>query len=240
MIHMREHTPTLQEIVRSYNLLVQHIDHDARDDEHGRAYGGVIRAAKGKLVEGIAQHLVQIAWKKLDGTPSRLSFEKDTILVPIRRSYIERIQSPDVKAYILQNIERCVYRFRTDIHVHVDGNFVLGIECKAYTENAMLKRIMVDGMFLTQAHPDAAAVLLQLENQLGGDYGDCTKKVILGSYPTHTIMSYFDVVLHIVTLLEGDRKVNKPIHKKGFHKELQSSSLAHAVGIFAGLLRGSL
>lgn len=237
---MRERTPTIQAIVRSYNMLVQNIDSDARGDAYGRAYGGVVRAAKGKLVEGVAHHLVQIAWKKLGGAPSRLNFERNPILVPIRRSYIERIQHPEVQAYILQNIKRCVYRFRTDIHVHVDGNFVLGVECKAYAENAMLKRIMVDCMFLKQAHPNAAAVLLQLESQLGGDYGDLTKKVTLGSYPTHTIMSYFDVVLNIVTLLEGERKVNKPIHQKAFRKELQSSSLTHAVGVFAELLRGSL
>ena len=30
----------------------------------------------------------------------------------------------------------------------VKGKFVLGIECKAYTENAMLKRILVDKEFI--------------------------------------------------------------------------------------------
>ncbi len=33
------------------------------------------------------------------------------------------------------------YSLSVDKQVYVDGNFIIGVECKSYTENAMLKRI---------------------------------------------------------------------------------------------------
>jgi hypothetical protein len=63
-----------------------------------------------------------------------------------------------------------IIHLKTDVHVQVDGKFKIAIECKAYTENAMLKRILVDFTLFKQVYPDLAFVLFQLESQLGGDY----------------------------------------------------------------------
>lgn len=239
---MKEKIPTIKEVVRAYNLLVRHIDKDARENDEERAYGGMIRSGKGELVEGMAKSLLQVAWHQLGGKTSRLSFQRDYIRISIKNKeeYLGRIQNPEVKEYILHNFDKYVYKFKTDIHTHIDNKLVLGVECKAYAENAMLKRILVDFTFLQQAHPNAHAVLLQLESQLGGDYSDFGKKIRYGSFSTHTIMSYFDVDLNIVTLLEGDRKVDKPIHKKAFYKELKESSVVNAVEVFKNLLNQSL
>lgn len=237
---MKEKTPTIKEIVRAYNLLIKHVDRDALDNEGGRAYGGMVRSGKGELVEGIAKNLIQIAWAKLGGKTSRLSFEKKLILVRLKKDYVKRVQNPEVRAYLQNNLDKYIYKFRTDVHAHVDGKLVLGVECKAYTENAMFKRIMVDFTFLKEAHPKADAVLLQLESQLGGDYSDMKRMIHYGSFPTHTIMSYFDVNLYIITLLEGERKVDKPIHKKAFYKELNEVSVHNAVEAFQQLLGASL
>ena len=228
--------PTINKIVQAYNLLVRHIDDDARAGNALRAYGGAIRSAKGMLVEGIAKNIIEIAWKNIGGKPRRLSFEKRPILIPIRHEYIDRIKENEVRIYIRKNIHNYVYKFKTDIHVKIDGKLIAGVECKAYTENAMIKRIAVDSMFLKQAHKNAHAILLQLESQLGGDYGNINKKIRYGSCSTHTILSYFDDIdLHIITLLEGERMVDKPIHKKKFYKKLKKESVERAVRVFEKL-----
>ncbi len=236
---MKQKIPTIKEVVAAYNLLVQHIEDDAHDGL--RAYGGIIRAGKGILVESMAKNIVEIAWHNIGGKAGRLSFDKKPVLVPIRKQYVNRVKDPKVQLYILKNIKNYVYKFKTDVHVNIDDKLVIGIECKAYTENAMMKRIAVDGMFLKQAHPKAQNVLFQLESQLGGDYSDIKKDIHYGSNPTHTILSYFDDVdLNIITLLEGERKVDRPIHKKQFYKQLKTISVKHAVKILEDLLNPSL
>ena len=52
----------LNTIIAAYDKLVKGID-DQAAMSRDRAYGGIIRAGKGKLVESIATHLVQIAWE---------------------------------------------------------------------------------------------------------------------------------------------------------------------------------
>lgn len=238
---MQEKIPTITDIVQAYNLLVKNIDSDAQHDEGGRAYGGTVRSAKGKLVESIAKSLIQIAWHKLGGKVGRLSFEKKPIIVRLKEDYISKVQNPDVKAYIRNNLAKYIYKFRTDVHAYIDDKLVLGVECKAYAENAMMKRIMVDFTFLKEAHPKAEPVLLQLESQLGGDHSEIFREAVhFGSFPTHTILSHFDVNLNIITLLEGERKVDKPIHKGAFYKELKEKSVGNAVEVFKQLLSKSL
>ncbi len=236
---MTQKLPTIQKIIREYDLAMRDIEKDA----HGglRAYGGIVRAEKGELVESMAKKIVEIAWHNLGGKASRLSFDKEPIWIPIRKQYINRIKDPKLRAHILKNIKEYVYKFKTDVHVNIDGKLVVGIECKTYTENAMMKRIAVDAMFMRQAHPKAHNVLFQLESQLGGDYADIGKDIHYGSNPTHTILSYFDDVdLNIITLLEGERKVDRPIHKKQFYKQLKIISVKHAVKIIEDLLKSSL
>ncbi|MEY4747765.1 MAG: hypothetical protein RLZZ416_814 [Candidatus Parcubacteria bacterium] len=228
--------PTAQHIVDAYNLLVRNIDENASAQSEARAYGGIIRSGKGTLVEGLARTTVEIAWRNLGGAPDRLSFEKNVISVPMKKEYIQSIEDAEIRKHILQRIEEYVYKFKTDVHVNIDGNMVIGIECKAYTENAMIKRIMVDFTFLKHTYPDARAVLFQLESQLGGDYANPAAEKTFGSPSTHTIMSYFDVDLWIVTLLEGERKVDRPIHKPEHYKDLQLASVTKSIKIFEKLL----
>lgn len=226
----------IQEIIDAYNKLVRNIDTKATESKDGRAYGGMVRAGKGKLIESIAKEIVLMAWKKLGGDINRVKFESEKVKIPINKEYIEKIKNPEVKKYLLSNIKKCYYLQKTDIHVYIDGRFVMAIECKAYTENAMMKRILVDFTLLKKVSPDLICVLFQLESQLGGDYSSL-KENILGSFPTHTLLSYFDVDLHIITLLAGERKVDQPIHKPEFFKPLKRESLEKAVDIISNLLK---
>ena len=135
--------PNIAEIKGAYDVLVRGIE-DKANEEDSRAYGGVIRAGKGLLVEEIAKNLVEIAWGELGGSPHRLSFGHAKTKIPLRRDYLSRIRPKEVADYIKAHIDQYFYGLKTDVHVHIDGSFAVGIECKAYTENAMLKRILVD------------------------------------------------------------------------------------------------
>ena len=126
---------------------------------------------------------------------------------------------------------------KTDVHCSVDCELVIGVECKAYTENAMLKRILVDFTFMKKLWPNINCFLLQLENFMGGDYSELSKQITYGSKPTHTILSQFDDLnLEIITLLEGNRHVERPIHKEAFFKELEEKNLRLAIDKFKKVL----
>jgi hypothetical protein len=101
----------------------------------------------------------------------------------------------------------------------------------------MLKRIRVDFTLLKSVVPDIICVLIQLESQLTGDYSEPKKKLIYGSHSSHTIMSYFDVDLNIITLLEGERKVDEPIHNSEHYKDLKKDVLELGINIICDLLK---
>jgi hypothetical protein len=224
----------IKSLISAYEFLVKGIDNKAKDSED-RAYGGVIRAGKGMLVESLGKSLVEIAWQELGYDTKRLSMEKQTVKIPLNKEYLCRIRSPEVKKYIEENIKEFYYPLKTDIHVYIDGRFAIAMECKAYTENAMLKRILVDFTLFKQVYPDLSFVLLQLESQLGGDYSSLNN-ITYGSPSTHTLLSYFDIDLNIITLLEGEREVDKPIHKPKYYKSLRVKSLLTALKVLKGLL----
>jgi hypothetical protein len=224
----------IRSLINAYEFLVKGIDIKAKDSED-RAYGGVIRAGKGMLVESLGKSLVEIAWKELGYDSKRLSMEKQTVKIPLNKNYLGRIKSPEVKRYIEENIKEFYYPLKTDVHVYIDGKFTIAMECKAYTENAMLKRILVDFTLFKQVYPDLAFVLLQLESQLGGDYSSANS-VKYGSPSTHTLLSYFDIDLNILTLLEGERKVDKPIHKPKYYKSLRAKSLLTSLEVIKRIL----
>jgi hypothetical protein len=95
---------------------------------------------------------------------------------------------------------------------------------------------LVDFTLLKLKYHDLDCALLQLESQLGGDYASLND-IIYGSPSTHTLLSYFDINLHIITLLRGERKVDKPIHKTEFYKPLTKKAIDKAIINFKELLK---
>ena len=63
-----------------------------------------------------------------------------------------------------------------------------------------------------------------------------TLRGLLGSAASHTIMSYFDVDLTILTMLQGERRVNKPAHEERWYKPLAQETVASAVSELQVLL----
>ena len=217
----------LREIINSYEALVKGVDKKAANSQN-RAYGGIVRSEKGKLLENMAKELVKLAWKDLGKKESRLKIIGTRILIPIKEDYVEKIDLKPVKELIEKNIKDYVYPYKPDVLVSIDDEPILEIECKAYTENAMLKRILVDCTLLKKKYPRMKFILLQLESQLGGYYSTL-KFTQLGSTSTHTLLSYFDVDLSIITLLKDERRVDRPIHKKEFFKPLTNERLKVAI-----------
>ena len=216
-------------LVSKHKEEIWDLDHRARvQTEH--AYGGYLRIVKGNWVEHLTEKIVRLAWHKLGGNPNRIKVNTNRHSIPMRQEYVEALDD-EVKEYILTSIGEYSYPAQVDKQVFIDDQFVMGIECKAYTENAMLKRILVDYRLLKSVFPKISSYLFQLESQLGGDYQE-HNEITYGSRPTHTLMSYFpDVNLQIFTFLEGERKVNRPIHKTEFYKPLEEERVVAAIDL---------
>ena len=224
-----------RQCVREYELVAHGIDATAKAEN--RAYGGVVRSGKGAMVESVARNLLRAAWLAGGKDAARLQFDLHKKYdIPINADYVNAIADAEVRREILANIDEYKIRHGTDVHVYVDGDFVLSVECKAYAENAMLKRILFDAFLLRTKFPALQFALVQLESQLGGDYSRLPQKP-LGGRQSHTLMSYMrDVNLSVITLLAGDRKVEEPIHKEAFYKPLTMTALRNATAILAKLL----
>ena len=225
---------SINEIIQTYTAVLKVADKDAKESE--RAYGGFLRSLKGKLQEYITGEIIKIAWHNLGGDEKRLDVNSKKIRIPIRKPYVERIRDKAVRNHILKNIDDYHYGLSVDKHIFIDGKFIMAIECKAFTENAMIKRILVDFHLLKTVCPNISCFLFQLESQLTGDYS-ALPKTVYGSVSTHSIMSYFENVdLHIFTLLEGERSITKPIHT--FFKPLKYDNVEKAVKLLESYMKG--
>ncbi len=74
----------LNDLANIVNTKIQGIDIVAKIDEE-RAYGGIIRAAKGKLLEELCKELIKIAWNELGGKNENLSFPSQKIPIPLKK-----------------------------------------------------------------------------------------------------------------------------------------------------------
>lgn len=198
--------------------------------------GGQIRSAKGKLVVNLLDAIVQQAWGEM-GEPERLEIRTQRVEIPINADYVRNLTPQATKAHVEENIEGYIYRVELDRAVLIDERLVLGIECKSYTENAMLKRALKDFELTLQRHPEMLFCLFQLENALGGDYGEPCKTDYLGSESTHTLLSHSPVRLEIITLLNENRTTQREIHRPAHFKALPLENVEACIRKFQRLLR---
>lgn len=216
-----------------YDNVVKNID-NAASESLNRAYGGMVRMSKGSLVENIADVIILAAWESIGGSRWDIQINSLKFEVPIKEEYIKKLCDPEIES----TLKNHNYRISVDRHVFIRKKFVLGLECKAFTENAMIKRILVDFYLLKTLFPNISCYLVQLESQLGGDFSECNERT-LGSPSTHTLLSYFPTVdLNIITLVRGERKVEKPIHKKAYYKPIDENQVRKAIVQIGKDLRG--
>lgn len=188
-------------------------------DRRAKNTAGAVRYTKGKLVEEITKDLIRIAWSGISSDETRSKMDKKKITIQTNNE---------------------VYRLSQDIHVYIDGIFRISVECKSYTEVAMYKRVLVDARLLKKAVPTIHTFfIVQLENFLGGDYGVNVKAE--GSKSVITLNRVFpEVKMHVITLLDGDRNIKKPIHRPEYFKPLNYERLKYAIEEFKKAMLESL
>ena len=224
----------LKALVEDFAIALGAMEEDAQNaDALGvRKKGGVLRAAKGKIHEVLTEELVRIAWEtELSNNAGRLAINKKKIPIFLKdtENHAKKFSCEPIQKYILAGDKVFTHKLSVDKHIEVDGKLIFAIECKAYAENKMMKGILTDFYLLKTKVPDLLCYLFQLENFLGGDFGKTTKNP-LGSPATHALLSHFpEVNLKIITLLDGNRDVHKPIHEPKFFKPLTIDRLEVAV-----------
>ena len=225
----------INRIINEYTTTVLGIQRQT-EEEVGRAAGGVMRSSKGKVVEEISKLIIKQAWLEAGGNLGRLRFGNETYKIYVREEYITMLPEFLQQEYRADR-ESVFYRAKVDTHVFIDSKFVMGIECKAYTENAMLKRILIDLHLLKTLFPELICCLLQLETFLGGNNTEPSINSQIANNSTYTLMSFFpNVELQIMTLLEGSRDIDRPIHKQEYFKQMKPEYVKHAINRFSALL----
>tara|TARA_B100000287_G_C20527286_1_gene739394 strand:+ start:257 stop:997 length:741 start_codon:yes stop_codon:yes gene_type:complete len=222
-----------QELKNTYEFFYKNI-YDYADAlskiDNDRKIGGILRSNTGIFVEYAAHSLALMAWKDLGGDMDKIRISKEKILVPVKEEYIES-QSEDIKSFLYSKRNQG-YQCSVDKHVFIENELVLAIECKAYAENAMLKRIITDMGFIQSAYPASKCYLFMLESQLGGDYSEL-KDNTLGSFSTHAIISNIGVRdFKILTHLQGNRLVKQPIFDRKFYKPISKRMLDRTLKLF--------
>ena len=214
---------------------------DLQEIKSAEDKGGKTRGKKGSLVPVLAQGVVRLAWRELNYSENALSFKsKYKVELKIQPDYI-KVLAKEIQIDIKENLDKYKYNLFIDVPVFYNNNLFAAIECKAYAENAMLKRVLFDAEIVRSNYPNIKNVLFQLESQMGGDYSDINKPLHLGSGPSRALMSFFPkVTLHVITLLEGDRKIDKPIHKKEYYKPLTKESVERAVATMKLIIKDAL
>lgn len=234
-----DYSQALKRIIKDYESTMRNGSQSAaaKARQSGRKIGGVLRARKGGLQERITEGIIRAALVDRAGVdPSRIRIDKAKVCIPLRPGYRPVDTHLEMLAQLGDHAHSIHFAASVDRHVFIDGKLVCGIECKAYTENAMLKRILVDFHLLKKVHPDIVPMLFQLESMLGGDYHTCASPC-RGSPSTHTLLSHFpDVPLRIVTLLEGERNVDRPIDAypkplKFVHLDAAATRFLTAIGM---------
>lgn len=193
--------------------------------------GGKIRGQKGALVEHLAKELVELVWIKiLQQSVDRIDCNKEKQAIKIN-NFEEYLLREDIKEQererISNDFEDITYEFGTDVHVMIDGDLAIAIECKAYTETAMLKRIIFDSMLMDEALPSARHCLFQLETAFS-----------YNQY--HVLMSHHTHNIDVLTLLDGKRNPKKPIHRRNHFKELNKEKLIKALEYFENVLQDKI
>ena len=201
--------------------------------------GGSTRGSKGSFVEGIlVEAIVRLAWHELGGEENRINIEKRTEPIAIEENYVKNLKQEYLQHHIELNKDLYIYDVEFDRAIEIDNDFILGVECKAYTDQTMFKRSLKEFELIAKLrYPELLFCLFQLENGLGGDYGEISNSRQLGSTSTHTLLSHTSIAsLEIITLLDGKRNSKKPIHEPEFFKELPEKNVAMCVSKFRDLL----
>ena len=207
-------TPTIEEIQTRYERAIlssQELYAERRD----RDTAGEIRYTKGKIVEDITKDIISIAW-------SRISDPQNVL------------RTNNIKIPIKTNGE--TFKVSHDINVYIDDVFRISVECKSFMELTLYKRFLMEAYLLKRAVTTIEVFfVVQLENALGGDYGASITPN--GRSQVIWLNKQFpDLNISIITLLDGKRASNKPLHMPEYFRPLTDERLEYAIDQFAQVI----
>ncbi len=186
-------------------------------DKRNGSYGGGIRSEKGSYLEFLVKNIIKNIFLEKRIDDSRWEINSKKINISLKEDYLAKVTNDEKKEYIKSNMDQWKFGLSVDVQVwdKINEKLIFAIECKNYTENAMIKRVCWDMDVLKENRPEIKEqILIQLESMLGGDFSKKITNENNGSPSTHIIMSYFsNLDLKIFTLVLGERKVTEPIHK---------------------------
>ena len=117
---------SIQEIINTYNTVIGVMEETAHEQDTSgeRAYGGVVRATKGKLQEFITQRLIETAWiDELQQNKDRLEINSKKIAIPMKRTYLDTLPE-NIKEYISGHINNYIYKLSVDKNIFIDNKFI--------------------------------------------------------------------------------------------------------------------
>ncbi|GAG61648.1 unnamed protein product [marine sediment metagenome] len=177
---------------------------------------GATRSTKGKIVEDITKDIIGMAWSKISSDINRLKMDRKKVIVKTNDE---------------------TYKLSQDIHVYIDNVFKISVECKSYTEVAMYKKILFDSFLMKETVPTIDYFfLVQLENFMRGDYG----KNIEAKGESESVITlnrlFPDIDIIVITLLDEDREIKKPIHIPEYFKPLRDERINYAIEKFKEIM----
>ena len=185
--------------------------------------GGQQRGKKGEFVPQLCELFIRGSWDLLGGDFRRISVVRKHILVPV--STVGNAGSVKIEI---------------DSLVGVDGKPVTGFECKAYTENAMMKRVLFDYSALVSHAPEFSTVFLfQLQNAMGDGLqykiGEALNSRLYNMARIQMKMRLPEI--RVVTLLPESRSSLRALHDADVTADLSDDRISEIIDVFKDTLR---
>lgn len=218
----------IKELHIELNKIIQSADQNVNKikQETLRTSGGIKRMAKGNLVEEIYSKVIEFC---LNEKKSKLklinkmgNLPKNTKKIPVLKVSKDYTNLKNLK--FTENEMSKGYEDKFDGFIIENNKIKVVLEYKAYSENTMLKRCLVDATIAQTFDRNIKYCLCLLQSQL-------TQNDKLIGYNAHSLMNFFyekyNINVDILILVKEPRKVNEDIIKKkyGIDYELLKKSI---------------
>ncbi len=171
------------------------------------ADGGVIRAARGELVEKIV----------------------DIVCNSIREkghNIVARVGDSDLQTITISSADASYSKkHQVDRHIWVNDSLEAVVECKSYLDSCYYERACNDFKIMKIKHPNVKCYILSLEDSIGDESRIFTDAI------------FGNICNGIYHLCNGKRSSAKPIYRREYYKPIQQPSLVRFIRSICSLVR---
>ena len=195
-----------------------------------RKSGGIKRGIKSITVEKIYSLIISHAIKEIK-SKCKLVRYKD---LPLELKNFNKLNTSafyekEFNLNFSNEEKKKGYIDKYDGYIVNENKIVMILEYKAYLENAMLKRCLLDAVFAQTVNEKIKYCICMLETSVQQNDRDI-------GYNSHSLMSFFyekfKTKIHMLLLLDGKRGINKDITEIKFVKKVNIHKLIEAVNFF--------